>query len=298
MCKLFQRRSTLVLLKKALCACSAVAVSALVFAGSAAAQSCEPNKVAEKYPGIAGRTIKIGVDPQTPPYVMRDAANFENLVGIDADLAHAVLECAGVKHEFVAGAWAGLLPAVMGGQIDVLWDNLYYNPDRGKKLDFVIYMQAGTGAMTQVGNPRNINSKDEMCGATVGVTLGGYEEGLVKEADAACTAAGKPGITLMSFQDVAAGIRLIDNKRADIMMWDAGLIDTLVADNPTKYARAFMTLSGIQIGPAVRKDDPDLLKAILEGLQVMQADNQQAEIFKKYNVDPASQVPAVVKNEQ
>ncbi len=288
----------MVLLKKALCACSAVAVSALVFAGSAAAQSCEPNKVAEKYPGIAGRTIKIGVDPQTPPYVMRDAANFENLVGIDADLAHAVLECAGVKHEFVAGAWAGLLPAVMGGQIDVLWDNLYYNPDRGKKLDFVIYMQAGTGAMTQVGNPRNINSKDEMCGATVGVTLGGYEEGLVKEADAACTAAGKPGIPLMSFQDVAAGIRLIDNKRADIMMWDAGLIDTLVADNPTKYARAFMTLSGIQIGPAVRKDDPDLLKAILEGLQVMQADNQQAEIFKKYNVDPASQVPAVVKNEQ
>jgi polar amino acid transport system substrate-binding protein len=262
------------------------------------AQSCEPEKVAEKYPGIAGRTIKIGADPQTPPYVMRDSKDFNNLVGIDADVARAVFDCAGVEYEFVAGAWAGLLPAVMGGQIDVLWDNLYYNPERGKKLDFVIYMQAGTGAMTQAGNPKGIASKDEMCGATVGVTLGGYEENLVKEADAACTAAGKPGITMMSFQDVAAGIRLIESGRADIMMWDAGLIDTLVAENPTKYDRAFMTLSGIQIGPAVRKDDGDLLKAILDGMKVLQAKGEQGEIFKRYNVDPASQVDAVVKNEQ
>ncbi|MBL8581089.1 MAG: transporter substrate-binding domain-containing protein [Rhizobiaceae bacterium] len=104
-----------------------------------AAQSCEPDKLAEKYPGLVGRTIKIGSDPQTPPYVMRDSKNFENLVGIDADVARAVFDCAGAKSEFVAGAWSGLLPAVMGGQIDVLWDNLYYNPERGKKLDFVIY---------------------------------------------------------------------------------------------------------------------------------------------------------------
>lgn len=288
----------MVSIRKALYTCSAFAVAALLSVGAASAQSCEPEKVAEKYPGLAGRTIKIGADPQTPPYVMRDAQNFENLVGIDADVARAVFDCAGVKHEFVAGAWSGLLPAVMGGQIDVLWDNLYYNPERGKKLDFVIYMQAGTGAMTQAGNPKGITSKDAMCGATVGVTLGGYEEGLVKEADAACTAAGKPGITMMSFQDVAAGIRLIESGRADIMMWDAGLIDTLVAENPGKYPRAFMTLSGIQIGPAVRKDDPDLLKAILDGMLVLQAKNEQAEIFKKYNVDPASQVPAVVKNEK
>lgn len=276
-----------------LAVCAALAASATI----AAAQSCEPERLAEKYPGLAGRTIKIGVDPQTPPYVMRDAKNFENLVGIDADMARAVFDCAGVPYEFVAGAWAGLLPAVMGGQIDVLWDNLYYNPDRGAKLDFVIFMQAGTGAMTQAGNPKGITSVESMCGATAGVTLGGYEEGLVKEADAACKAAGKPGITLMSFQDVAAGIRLIENQRADIMMWDAGLIDTLVGDNPGKYARAFMSLSGILIGPAVRKDDPDLLAAILDGITILQAEDKQAEIFGQYNVDPASQLPAAVKNE-
>ena len=103
----------MVSIRKALYTCSAFAVAALLSVGAASAQSCEPEKVAEKYPGLAGRTIKIGADPQTPPYVMRDAQNFENLVGIDADVARAVFDCAGVKHEFVAGAWSGLLPAVM-----------------------------------------------------------------------------------------------------------------------------------------------------------------------------------------
>ncbi|MCJ8142330.1 ABC transporter substrate-binding protein [Ancylobacter sp. A5.8] len=263
-----------------------------------AAPACEPAKLAEKYPGLAGRTIKIGVDPQTPPYVMRPANDFAKLIGVDADVARAVFDCAGVKYEFVAGAWSGLLPAVRAGQLDVLWDNLYYNPERGKILDFVIYMEAGTGAMTQAGNPKKIISKDAMCGAVAAVTLGGFEESIVKEADATCKAAGKPGVEMMSFQDVAAGIRLIDNKRADIMMWDAGLIDTLVAENPGKYDRAFMTLSGIQIGPAVRKDDQDLLKAIFDGMTVLQAKKEQAAIFKKYNVDPSSQVTAVIKNEK
>lgn len=267
-------------------------------AGAEAAPVCEPTKLDQKYPGLAGRTIRIGVDPQTPPYVMRDKADIEKLTGIDADLAKAVFDCAGVKYEFVPGAWAGLLPAVNSGQLDVLWDNLYYKPERGKMLDFVIFMEAGTGAMTQAGNPKHITGTDTMCGTTAAVTLGGFEETIVADADKACKAAGKPGINTMSFQDVAAGIRLIDSGRADIMMWDAGLIDTLVAESPTKYARAFMTLSGIQIGPAVRKNDGDLLKAIYDGVTVMQKDGKLNEIFKANNVDPASQVDAVIKREE
>src|SRR4051812_22235367 len=80
--------------------------------------ACEPAKVATKYPGLAGKTIKIGADSQTPPYVMRDRVDFDKIVGIDADLSRAVFDCAGLKVEFVLGAWSGVLPAVQSGQID------------------------------------------------------------------------------------------------------------------------------------------------------------------------------------
>ncbi len=280
---------------------ASIAFSALALmphTAQAAAPACEPDNLAEKYPGLEGRKVRIGVDPQTPPYVMRDANDIEKLVGIDADLARAVFDCAGVDYEFVAGGWSGLLPAVQAGQLDVLWDNLYYNSKRGEVLNFVIFMEAATGAMTQAGNPKGIQAADQMCGTIAAVTLGGYEENLVADADAACKAAGKDGVQMMSFQDVAAGIRLIDSSRADIMMWDAGLIDTLVAENPEKYSRAVLSLSGIQIGPAVRKDDKDLLAAIHDGLVAMQASGEQKRIFTRYNVDPSTQIDAVIRNEQ
>lgn len=264
---------------------------------AAATTACDPEKLAEKYPGLVGRTVLVGVDPQTPPYVMRDSEDLEKLVGIDADLARAAFECAGVSYEFLPGAWSGLLPATTSGQIDVIWDNLYYNPDRGRTFDFVIFMEAGTGALTQAGNPKGINSAEEMCGAIAAVTLGGFEESIVSGADVACKAAGEPGVEMLSFQDVAAGVRLIDNSRADILMWDAGLIDTMVGNNPEKYSRAFMTLSGIKIGPAVRKDDGELLQAIFDGLTALKADGRMTRIFETYNVDPASQVDVFIGRE-
>ncbi len=52
------------------------AVTGLLLAQGASAQSCEPSKVAQKYPSLAGKTIKIGVDPESPPYAFRDSKDF------------------------------------------------------------------------------------------------------------------------------------------------------------------------------------------------------------------------------
>ena len=82
---------------------------------------------------LVGKTVKIGADPQTPPYVYRDAKDFDKVIGFDADLARAVLDCGGIKYEFFLGGWSGLLPAVMAGQIDIMWDALYYTSERAKR---------------------------------------------------------------------------------------------------------------------------------------------------------------------
>ena len=126
---------------------AALAAWTMVGAAQAADPMCEPDKVAEKYPGIAGKTLKIGADPQTPPYVFRDGENFDNVIGYDADLSRAVFACAGVDVEFELGGWSGLLPALVAGQIDVMWDTLYYTAERAEQVDYIVYMQAGTGGI-------------------------------------------------------------------------------------------------------------------------------------------------------
>src|SRR5262245_51051011 len=103
---------------------------------------CEPDKAATKYPSLAAKTVKIGQDGESVPFSQRDPKDFTNLIGLDADLARATFACVGVPIAFTIGTWSGLIPAAMAGQIDIMWDTLLYTPERAKKLDFVVYMNA------------------------------------------------------------------------------------------------------------------------------------------------------------
>lgn len=276
-----------------------VIAGAILTIGTARADGpqCEPSKLAERYPGLVGKTLKIGGDPQTPPYVMRDPANFEKIVGFDADLARAVFDCAGIKTEFFIGGWSGLLPALIAGQIDVFWDDLYYTEARAKQADYIVYMQAGTGALVAAGNPRKITGMDALCGTTVAVGLGTVEQPQVQKADQACQAAGKEGITMLTFPDVAGGIRLVQGERADVMLYDLALIDKLVKDNPTHFTRGFSVLSGFGIGVAVKKGNDELTRAIFDNLKVIQDTGVQTKIFEAYTIDPALGMPATIKTQ-
>ena len=68
------------------------------------APKCEPDKLATKYPSLAGKTIKIGTDGETPPYAMRDPKDFNHLIGLDTELAEATFKCIGAPIEFKFGA--------------------------------------------------------------------------------------------------------------------------------------------------------------------------------------------------
>ena len=270
---------------------------AVVATAAHAAPACEPEKLAQKYPSLAGKTVKIGADPETPPFVVRDATDFNKVVGADVELADAVLDCAGIKHEMFLGGWSGLLPATAGGQVDIFWDTLYYTPERAKQLDYATYMQAGTGALTQKGDPKHIVSIDDSCGSTYAVGLGTVEEVAMHKQDDACKKAGKPGIAIMTYNDTASGSRLVQTGRADIMLSDLAMVDSLAASNPAVYERAYKILTGFRVGAAVKKGNTDLLHAIFDGLQVMQANGTEKTIFVKYHLDPALEVPAEIKTE-
>lgn len=284
---------------KTLLAAAAIAAALLAAPTIAAADEgkCEPDKLAEKYPGLAGRTIRIGGDAQTPPFFFRDPANFDNIIGMDADLARAVLDCHGIKYEWFIGAWSGILPAVVANQADIFFDNLYYTPERAKQVDYVLYMQAATGALTQAGNPKNIQSVDDYCGNAVAVGVGTVEEPVVRKKSEDCKAAGKAEINILTYPDPASGLRLVEDKRADIIMYDITVVDEQVKQRPDVFARAFMILSGFNIGTAVRNDDTELNKAIFDAFKILQANGTQAELMKKYGVDPALQVTAEIKTE-
>jgi polar amino acid transport system substrate-binding protein len=257
------------------------ALTGLLLAQGASAQSCEPSKVAQKYPSLAGKTIRIGVDPESPPYAFRD-------------MARAVFACAGVKTEFFTAGWPGLLPALRAGQIDVMWDLLYYTPERAKETSFVTYMQAGTGGLVAAGNPKKIDDISKLCGLTVTAGIGTVELTMAQTQAAKCKAENKPDVTIMTSADIASGARLVASHRADVMMYDLALVDGLAKQNPQLYSRGFMLTSGMKIGVGVKKGNTDMIAAVSDGLKIMQANQTQKKTFQQYDVDPSLETPTTL----
>jgi polar amino acid transport system substrate-binding protein len=262
----------------------------------AAAQmtKCAPGALASKYPSVAGKTFRIGQDGESPPYSFRDPKDFNNVIGFDADLARAVLACLGAKIEFKIGGWSGLLPAVIAGQSDAMWDNLYYTAERAKLVDYISYMTAGTGILTKKGNPKNIHSVADACGTSATAVLGTVEEAAFRDQSKKCVAEGKAEINIFTAPDIPAATRLMQTGRADLFMNDLALIDILATDSNGQLERAVKIVSNFKIGIAIKKGRDDVVAAFHDALVVVQNDGTQKALYEKYKIDPSLAVPSEI----
>jgi polar amino acid transport system substrate-binding protein len=238
----------------------------LAMAAGAAGAACEPDKVATKYPALAGKTIVVGQDGESPPFSLRNPTDFDTLIGLDADMARAVFACIGVPMTFKVGAWSGLIPATMAGQVDVMWDTLLYTPERAKRLDFVAYMRSATGAIVPKGNPKKIASLDDICGLQANANLGTIQEAMLREASKKCRAAGKQEVDIITSTDMPSGLRLLENGRTDVVVTNRFLADRRAAESKTIEV-AFSVVTDALIAAATAKGNPDLVKAIADGLK-------------------------------
>lgn len=263
----------------------AIASTTALASGPAVAATCEPDKVATKYPSLAGKTIKVGQDGESPPYSQRDPKDFKNLIGLDADLARATFACAGLKVEFMTGGWSGLLPAVISGQADVMWDTLYYTPERAKQADFVTYLTAATGGLVAKGNPKGVKALDDVCGLRATAGLGTVEEVAFRDLSKKCVAEGKKEITIVTYPDMPGGTRLIQNDRADVMMTDLGMVNAFIKTSPSAFDKGFTIVTDYKIAVGYTKGNKDLGQAILDGLTALRENGTEKEIFEKYGVD-------------
>lgn len=270
-------------------ACSSTGVSAQD-------SKCEPGKVAEKYPNLAGRTIKVAQDGESPPYSFRDPDDFNNVIGLDADLARATFDCIGVPVEFMIGKWSGLLPAVIAGQADVMWDTLFYTPERARSVDFVSYLTAASGGLVSQGNPKGIQGLDDLCGIRATAGLGTVEEAMFRELSAECTANAEPAIDLITYPDIPSGARLVQSLRADLLVTDLAMLDSIAAANPD-LERAFTIPTDDIKAIGLTKGDEDLARAIRDGLTVLRENEMLARIFAKYGVDYAIMIDPEILTE-
>ncbi|MGH7662650.1 MAG: ABC transporter substrate-binding protein [Vulcanimicrobiaceae bacterium] len=256
--------------------------------------TCPAKDLSSQYPGLKGRTIKVGMDPQDVPYAYRDPKNFDHIVGFEADFARDIASCLGMKVDFNPGAWSGIIPSVISGHNDVMMSNLYYTPKRAEQINYVVYMQAGIGGLALKDNSKKLASLEDLCGNSASPILGSVQATMLEEQSKKCEAAGKQPVQVIIHDSEDSGLRLIDNKRCDVLFSDAALVGTLVRAHP-QYRQAFTVLSKFQIGVGMRKNEDQLLKGFYAVISELQANGTEKSLMEKYGIDTTLQVPAQTK---
>ncbi len=249
--------------------------------------ACEPEKAATKYPGLAGKTLKVGLDPTLPPIMYRDPSNPSKIIGQDPDMVEAAMKCLGLKYELVGLDFGTLVPTLQAGQIQLIWSNIYYTPARAQAADFVNYATTGTAGIVEKGNPKGIKTIDDVCGKRAAPILGTVEDKGFQDASAKCVAAGKPAIEITPYPNAPATSRAIENDRADISMYDVVLVDQVVRTNPDKFERAYYFRSGIKIGVAVKKGNEELVTAVKDAITELQNNGTQKALMQNNGIDPS-----------
>ncbi len=271
-------------------------VAATVGLGTAgpAQAACEPDKVATKYPGLAGKTLKVGLDPTLPPIMYRDPNNPSKIIGQDPDMVEAAMKCLGLKYELVGLDFGTLVPTLQAGQIQLIWSNIYYTPARAQAADFVNYATTGTAGIVKKGNPKGIKTIEDVCGKRAAPILGTVEDKGFQDASAKCVATGKPAIEITPYPNAPATSRALENDRADVSMYDVVLVDQVVRTNPDKFERAYYFRSGIKIGVAVKKGNEELVTAVKDAITELQANGTQKALMQKNGIDPTLAIPVEI----
>ncbi len=260
-------------------------------AHAADVKPCEPDKLATRYPGLVGKTIRIGQDGVSAPFSYQDPNNPDHLLGSDADYARAVFACIGVPVEFSVGTWSGLLPAVAAGRIDVMWDALYYTPERAKMVDYVLYSAATDAAVVRKGNPKNIKSLADLCGTRGIAGLGTIEIVMLDNISKKCVEDGKPAIDITTYSSRPAAWQMIDTNRGDIVLSSSAMGEAAAKEKSDTLEVGFTFLTSIKVGAGVAKGRTELEQAIADGIAATQASGQIAKIFTAYKVDPNLLIP-------
>ena len=226
--------------------------------------------------------VKVGVAAEAyPPFAAPNASGeFE---GWEVDIINAVCAAAEMECVVTPVAWDGIIPSLVGGQIDTIMASMSITDERMKTIDFSNkYYNTPTVVVGAKGVEMDA-SPESLAGKIIGVQVSTVHQAYVQKYFEPTAAEVKTYQTQdEANQDLVAG--RIDATQADSIALDAFLaseagaacceVKGTVADDPA--------ILGLGVGAGVRKGDDALKAKINDGIAKIIADGTYDTITAKY----------------
>lgn len=217
--------------------------------------------------------MKIAMSGAYPPFNFINEQN--EVVGFDAAIGREIARRIGVKPVIVTTAWDGILAGLLAKKYDTICGSMTITAKRQEVVDFVgPYYRSGRGIF--VRKNATYNSLDDLNGKNVGVTLGETHEKWART---------QTGWKIKTYKGLPELLLELENKRIDAIVIDSipGLLAIKKTNKPIKKMDLPAIEGGdVNIGIAIRKNNPELKAAMQKALDDMMKDGAYAEISNKW----------------
>ena len=223
-------------------------------------------------------TITAATPAGGPPHGFLNPTS-NRLEGIMVDVSEALAKRLGTKLDLSSVPFAGLIPTLTSGRVDLMSAPLFITEERAKVLDFSapVY-EWGEGLITGTRNANTVKTFDDLKGTRVGVLVDSVQFNMIKD---------MPGTRVSTYPDY---VTLLADVRA-------GRVDSGIVDPPSAlYQIKTKNIPGVkmvedykpqrvwQVGLAVEKGNTALLEAVNKGLAEMKANGELKAIGEKWGV--------------
>lgn len=212
-------------------------------------------------------TVKMITEATFPPY---EFLRGQEIVGIDVEICRAVAQKLGKNFHCETVDFDSVIPAVISGKADLAAAGITVTEDRKKNVDFSIpYVKTGIVVVYKKDNP--FRGKDQLKGKKIGVQGGTTSEAFVTD-----ELKQEPERTKSPAEAVAA----LKAGRVEFVIADIDPAKNCVKGEDTLAISDFITSEEYAI--AIKKGQPDLLKAINETIAEIKADGRLEKWVKEF----------------
>lgn len=194
--------------------------------------------------------LRVGMDVFVP-WAMKDKKG--ELVGFEIDVAKQLAKDMGVKVEFVATKWSGIIPSLIAGKFDLIIGGMTVTAERNLKVNFTNpYYFTGQGLLANRKMTEGLRLDDfNKPEITLAARLGSTAALAAKERF--------PKATIRLFDDEPAAVQEVRNGRAHAMVAGQPLPAHSAAANPELLTAYPDQLMQEPICMGLRKGDIDTL---------------------------------------
>jgi polar amino acid transport system substrate-binding protein len=211
------------------------------------------------------------------------APNGTTIVGMDADLADAIATTLGLHFTLTNETFDGIIPGIISGKYDIGMSSFTDTKAREKQLDFVDYFQAGTSFYENATGGPAITGLSSLCGLKVSVEKGTTQETDATAQKSKCTKAGKPTVTVDTYNDQNEANLAISSGHDQV-----GMADSPVAAYQVKQSNGQFKLVGTPYGVApygiALPKGNGMAAAVLAAVKALITNGTYAQILAKWGI--------------